>query len=477
MSTRTLWQDLYGVQHDIGTVLATHVAADPTFATTKIGIQGDQGNAGAGKFAIPLTDHPNFKSPSGILDTEQARGISTRHDDEFNVVQTGDPAEFTAPFLGHAYNITGFLLSLFQTGQTGSGAEEAAHAGGVHNQTRFLPYVIADCVTFSYYTRAVQPTSGSDAIDLIIRGAITSSITFTGESGGVLNIEAAILGAAWETKDLTSLTTILENSFDIEQVLKYQDATIAFEDIYTRSNTLNDLTFDATAKTIATAAGDFTSNPDIESGDYIIIKGTALNDGRYLVTTSIALLITLDAGETLVNEGTADASAFIGGIDWIDVKTPNISFTIVNNVSFNYYNDDVAVSAHLGKLTVEGSITMPFSQTTVGTDYMVSRFLNGEQIRIAWYWGQSGSSPDIENDHDLGYGDASNEPDRYKNDSSATDPRNFFSMIINARCTDYELAGDNELMVECTIQAAKDSVYNAVEIYTVYDDTKLDWEA
>lgn len=477
MVTRTIWQDLYGVQHDIGTTLPTHVASDPTYGGTKIGVLGNQASSGVGKYALPLTDHPNFKAPSAALDTEQARGISTRHDSEFNVVQTGDPVEFTSPFLGHAFNVTGFLLSLFQTGQSGSGAEESAHTGNTAlNITRFLPYEVADCVTFSYFTRAVQPASGSDAIDLIVRGGITSSIVFAGESGGVFNIEATILGAAWESKDLSSLTTILETSFDMEQVLKYQDCTIAFEDIYTESENVTGLTFDATGKTIVRAAGNWTSTPlSLSGGDYIIIKNTDLNDGRYLINTVVALTITLDSGETLVDE--ADAEAFVGNITWVDVKSPTITFTIPNNVVFNYYNDDVAVSAHLGKLTVEGAITIPFSQSTVGTNYMVNRFLNGETIRIAWFWGQSGGTPDIEEDHDLGYGDAGADMDRYKNDTTATEPANFFSIVVNARCTDYEITGDNELMVECTLQAVKDQIYNAVEIYTAYDETKLDWES
>jgi len=74
--------------------------------------------------------------------------------------------------------------------------------------------------------------------------------------------------------------------------------------------TLTDLTFaDADPDTIASAAGDFTTF--VAAGDTIVVTDSTSNDGSYLVDTVTSLLITLDAAETLVAEGTADVTATI----------------------------------------------------------------------------------------------------------------------------------------------------------------------
>jgi hypothetical protein len=467
---RTIWQDLYAMQVDTDeTTLSAHLAATPGFAAAgDVGVQGAANLAG--KFLLPLNDHPNFKSPSGVVDTEQARGISPRHDGEYDTVVSGEPVEFALPLNAHAYNIAAFLPLFFQTG-----AVESAHSVGALSLNRLVctPYSLADTQYFAYLRRHVQPASGSDAIDLAVSGAIASALNFSGESGGVITQEVTIQGAKWEQADYSGkVTQMLAAGFDKAQSLKYQDSQIAIEDVYsvTEDIAIGALTFaDADPDTIVRSSGDFTTN--LSAGDFIYVKGSAQNDGRYEIDTVVALTITLAAGETLAAEVNAGVVT-IAKVNWVTTHAPSINFTLSNNPTFNFYNDDVASSVHLGRLTVEGAITIPFGQATVGENYMISRFLNGAPLRIAWYWGQSGAAVNHETDFDLN--DSVVGPERYKNDSSSTDPRNFFSIVVNAMVTDYEMAGDNELQVECTLSGVNDSVNNAVEIYTAYFDELLD---
>lgn len=78
------------------------------------------------------------------------------------------------------------------------------------------------------------------------------------------------------------------------------------------------LTFSASATTIARDAGDWTAE-DFTSGDTIHVRGTRLNDGTYTAVTVAALLLTLAAGDTLVDEDHTDPST-----DADDAKIVNI---------------------------------------------------------------------------------------------------------------------------------------------------------
>ena len=387
MATRTIWQDLYGFELDMGQTvgsvgLAAHVAALPTYTGADVGIQGTA--VANGKFSLPLTDHPNFKSPSASVDTEEARGLSVRHDDEFNVAVSGDPIEFSLPMLGNAYNVGAMTALLFQ-----SGAEEDSPAGQVdmHRMTGSA-YTSADCDNYGYFTRSIQSASDSDEVDLMIKGGICSSLTIAGEQGGLLTIEPTIQAANWSQVDLSGLTTTLATSFADISPLKYQDATVGIE--YSSGN-------------------------------------------------------------------------------WAEIFVPSISITINTNPMFNFYNDDAAASIHLGRMSIEGTISFPWDpgDDNVDKNWVIGKFLDGEPFRIAWFWGQSGASVDIDSDYALG--DAL--MDRYKNDGSGTNPKNFVSVVVNAKVTDYEVAGDNELMIEATFQGVKDSTKEAIKLYTLYDDT------
>ena len=397
MATRTIWQDVYaGAIDEISAgSLSTHMlrtfdgtASTDFFRATEssgsaadadIGIQGLAAGA-VQKFGLPLTDHPNFKAPSASLDTEQARGIASRHTGEFDTVQAGDPVEFNLPMLGNAYNVSMFSKLLFQGGCT-----TGAAGSGLQLQTA-TEYDSADPIVFGAFCRFMQAAGAGGTIDNVVQGAVCSSLAMSGEAGNVLTIEPTIRGAKWSQANTASMVTGAA-TFDDANNLKYQDCVVAIQ-----------------------------------------------------------------------HNGSA----------WVEVFSPAISVTVTNNAGFTFYNDDQANACILGRLAVEGTISIPFSNAAVGQNWAIDRFLAGDVRKIAWYWGDSGGAFDPGTDFNLG-----DEIDRYKNDSSPTAHKNYVSVLINAQITDYEVAGDNELMIEASFQGVSDGTTNAITVYSQYDDAKL----
>jgi len=98
---------------------------------------------------------------------------------------------------------------------------------------------------------------------------------------------------AGEEQDFRSLFIGLRKAMDDAAGVDYTDLQFA----------------DAGPDTITTVIGDFTEF--VTAGDTIVVVGSVSNDGSYLVDSLTATVITLDSGEALSNEGTADVSANI----------------------------------------------------------------------------------------------------------------------------------------------------------------------
>ena len=484
MATRTIWQDIYSMQMDGATTVAASSAANPDFAATKVGVQGN-GTANE-RFSLALTDHPNFKAPSGSLDTEQATGKSTRQSSEYNVVQTGEAVQFALPMLGDAYNVSAFAKLLFQSG---SSQGSPVNGSGIYKQTN-VPYSSADTTEFAYFVR-IMGGAAADPRDLKVSGALCHTLTISGESGGVLNIEPTIYGAKWEQVNLSGNSAALSTSFPDTVPLKFQDSSFVILDTVgvdssdgSRgyiSSTLTDWAFVAatngTGGTLASAAGTpydvangwNSTNHDI--ADVVVIEGSASNDGIYPLSRSTdALGELVDSAGTLYDFTAEDnaRSIKVQPAKWRTVNVPSVSFTITNNCMFNYYNDDTASNAIVGRLGVEGTFSMPYGTAGVGNNYMVDRFLAGEQMTVAWYWGQSGGSADPKDDYKFNGAAITG----HKNDST-NDIKNYLSIVANIRVTDYEISGDNELMVDVTFSGAGSKANDAVAIYAMYDTTLL----
>jgi len=112
-------------------------------------------------------------------------------------------------------------------------------------------------------------------------------------SRSVVNRTLAGKVSASEMQDLRSLFIGLRKAIADAAGVDYTDLQFA----------------DAGPDTITTVVGDFTEF--VTAGDTIVVVGSASNDGSYLVDSLTATVITLDSGEALSNEGTADVSANI----------------------------------------------------------------------------------------------------------------------------------------------------------------------
>ncbi len=483
MATRTIWQDVYTVEfdktaHSQAAPFTYHMdtTTDPTYGVAEIGIQGL--GSTKGQFSMPLNDHPNYKAPSGNLETEQATGIATRRKSEYNIVQTGEAVQFNLPQNGDAYNTSLFVQLLFQYGFTQLSPSNMAGM----NVYQAAPYSSADTKFFAQFIRHLQPGSGSDAIDLVVKGGICHTLTVSGETGGLLTIEPTIYGAKWQQKDKSSLAATAADSFANIIPLKFQDSTFGILDIdYDNTQTIT-ATFDNGAGTlvdtgsgglITNGNGFYTSGGTV--GGHVIVEGSTSNDGIYQITVTNANTITLaatnDGEATSFTDETSTASVKITGATWRTVNSPSISMTFTNNCQFNYYNDDAASNAIVGRLTVEGTFTMPFGTDGVGKNYMINKFLNGQEFVMAWYWGQSSDAHNIATDYRL-------QPDaafsRYKNDSADTNTKNYLSFVVCARITDYEVSGDNELMIDVSFQGVKTDFCEAMKAYFAVDSALLD---
>ncbi len=108
--------------------------------------------------------------------------------------------------------------------------------------------------------------------------------------------------------------------------------------------TLSDLTFDATANTIASTAGGFTTN-GLTSGHTVTVSGTTSNDRNFKITSATDVLLTVEGGVT--DEGTADASATftVKGLSvWVALK-PGLDATTIEDFIYEDYLEVIADGA------------------------------------------------------------------------------------------------------------------------------------
>jgi len=488
MATRTVWQDVYTVQFDKttnGTTLATHMSEIiPSYAAAQVGIQGT--GSAAGKFSMPLNDHPNYKAPSGNLETEQATGIATRRKSEYNIVQTGEAVQFNLPQNGDAYNTSLFAQLLFQPGftkvtNTGTGKGVIALAAGqlIYKCAR---YVSADTKFFAQFVRHLQADSAGAAIDLRVQGGICHTLSISAETGGLLTIEPTIYGAKWSQTNMSGVANTAADSFANIVPLKFQDSTFAVLDIDRTNTQTGTATFVDDGETngnisFAGSGAEFHVDNGFAADTVAVVEGSISNDGVYGTTIggTAQLLkrtnaINKSSDPNIVDEGPT-AGVKVTPATWRVVNTPSVSMTFTNNCMFNYYNDDEASSAILGRLTVEGTFSMPFGTANVGSNYMINKFLAGEEFLIAWYWGQSGNAVDVIDDYKLTPVEAI---DRMKNDAGAGDTKNYASFVVCARITDYEMSGDNEQMIDVTFQGVTTDFHEAMEMYFAVDSTKVE---
>jgi hypothetical protein len=129
--------------------------------------------------------------------------------------------------------------------------------------------------------------------------------------------------------------------------------------------TLSDLTFDATANTIASTAGGFTTN-GLTSGHTVTVSGTTSNDRNFKIMAATDVLLTVEGGVT--DEGTADASATFtvkGLAVWVALK-PTLDATTVEDF---IYEDYLEVIADGARGALFGMAGQPWANGELATYY------------------------------------------------------------------------------------------------------------
>jgi hypothetical protein len=231
MATRTLWQDIYAIEQ------TATLTAKPTFAAaTAIGIEGT--GAAAGKFIVPLTDHPHLNPSSSINEQELAVGVSQRHHLEYNTT-VAEPNSVTLNMQMNAYNLSLFIWLLFQTA-----AGEGDGTGNIKIMSA-APYTEADYEQYCAITRIMGGVSGADdTVSQYMVGCICNSLTITGESGGIMMLSAEMMGANWAVaNDDLGAATWASLAFSDKAPLKFQDMNFELDnesvDIPSISITIN----------------------------------------------------------------------------------------------------------------------------------------------------------------------------------------------------------------------------------------------
>ena len=214
MATRTLWQDKYAIEQ------TATLTAKPTFnSATGIGIEGT--GAANGVFLNPTTDHPHLNPSSAINEQELAIGLSQRHHLEYNTT-TAEPNSVTLNMQMNAYNLSLFIWLLFQTA-AGEGTS------GTNTVMSAIPYTEADYEQYCSITRLLGGTAGNaDTESQYMVGCICSSFTITGESGGIMQLSAEMMGANWAiANDDLGTATWASLAFSDKAPLKFQDMSFA----------------------------------------------------------------------------------------------------------------------------------------------------------------------------------------------------------------------------------------------------------
>ena len=214
MPVKTLWQDLYVASQ------VSDLTTYPGFtAGSDIGLHGT--GAANGIFLLPLTDHPHLKPSTGTVENEMAVGEATRRTLEYN--QTiSQPGTVTINMLANAYNISLFTYLLLQTGCTEINNSPRVLHGTAYTSPSPEVYmglirVLADDMTAD---------GTADTASQIFVGCICTSLTLSGETGGLLTLSAELQAAdhaiASSNLDAVAYNTL---TFSDKAPLKFQDMT------------------------------------------------------------------------------------------------------------------------------------------------------------------------------------------------------------------------------------------------------------
>jgi len=347
MSSRNLWNDLYGIRTYItGTLSDGGVGADTASVWNTATADADAFKAGAigvdtSKYGIPLINHPTFDPGSMVINTRKAVGTSYRQTSSGCLEYQQGSRVPTATYEADAtYKILALFFQLLFQG----GASEAATTPFLKT---FIPYAEGDADVVACAALIRQMSAGGTDSHMI-GGAIIKSLTLSAEEGQPLRVSAEFSGYNMVSDfDFDADSNILE--FDTTACLMWQNASVK-------------------------------------------IAGTAAN-------------------------------------------IPGFSLTISNNAVEKFYNTPHVTKYVLGDFTATGSISVPWSATTVGANAQIDNFVAGTDTLLQIWWGAE--------------------------NPTASPAAGDVKLEVNMRYTGATVGGDDEIITELPFEAAHDGASGA----------------
>jgi len=211
MSTRTLWQDLFGISVEGSLTSGTFSTGEGVTST---------------KTLLPLTESAFFKPSSGYFEYNQTTGKAYRTFQEYTQTYQGEPVEYTFGVQANAHTLS-LVQSLFFQG----GCTQAAGDADSSYKFTSVPYTSADPSYYAYFMRWLQETVDSDPIDELVEGGVCNTFTLSGEKGGLITLEVGMQGANFIQGDYSAHQTIeVDAGFDTLAPLKFQNMTATIAD-------------------------------------------------------------------------------------------------------------------------------------------------------------------------------------------------------------------------------------------------------
>jgi len=302
-TTRVAWQERYA------TVLSSLLTSDASFfPTTDIGIEGT--GSGAAKFVMPLTEHPHLNPGASTLETEMATGQAERHQLEYTNV-AAEPASVTLTMPANQYTLSYFLGLLFQGGVTEGSSDPVILTCD--------PYTTPDVDKYCCIVRQLTDDAAflvNDDKSHILNGCICTSLTISGEEGGLVMLTAEMMGAEWTNDTITSIPTMTWDGMsmaDTGAFYKFQDISMKINPNQQGEQDFDTPNFSITISN--NAVGNYYNNDTIQK--YVL--GRLTGEGTFRIPWG--------------------AHATVGG------NVPLSDFTSGNRALLTLYKDDAAPDA------------------------------------------------------------------------------------------------------------------------------------
>lgn len=444
MTMIAAWEPIYLIQQNVQT---TNLLEYPRFRKGSSGLFCDTGIQGlsdqvvltdVGKFLLPVTNSAiYFKPIPEAQEIEKSTGASKQDVVEFNTDETV-PTRVTISFVANAYTLSLFLWLLFQNGASESIGASATTA-------TFIPYTSSDCEAYVSLVKVLVDKSTSrknDTTSHILLGCVCEELTISGSTGGLLTVDATLVGADWQKYNV--IGEISNNPRLQHYPMNTQSAIVVKHDgiAFTGTVTEKDAQGDFTAEDKMLAGNVEWSYTDgylnFASADLISYAGQEIS--LSIDTQDSQLWSALQEYPTLTPFKWEQCGITVdGSTAWLN----EFSLTLTNDVMPKFYDKQAASSFLLGRLRGEGTISIPWSSPSGSGNAQLDDFLSDTNKTMVLTWG--GFS---------GINDALTITLKYK-----------YSNII--------ISEDPEFESVCTFKLADDSTTNCINIACTYDSNKL----